>query len=131
MFTADYKSLKLSFNEFHEVSGKEEMPQYGQTAASFVLSTWSAAPQFVHFAATIDKEAENRDLLELHRGSECSKDTSKIGIAYGVVNHADSYLPEKILMCVVFTLPSFTTETENIPVFWNALCVPWDGLRSN
>ena len=30
MFTADYKSLILSFNEFHEVSGKEEMPQYGE-----------------------------------------------------------------------------------------------------
>ena len=30
MFTADYKSLILSFNEFHDVSGKEEMPQYGE-----------------------------------------------------------------------------------------------------
>ena len=29
MFKADYKNLRLSFNEFHDVSDKD-MPQYGE-----------------------------------------------------------------------------------------------------
>ena len=91
MFNADHKSLILSFNEFHEVSGKEEMPQYGEFCllelknGDYTAGEWNPADyrrkkstsgEFVRGTAdTVSSdEVERWHSLERYDLSECLED---------------------------------------------------------
>ncbi len=88
MFTADYKNLILSFNEFHDVKDKD-MPQYGEfclmelKSGDYTAGSWqpsgketSAKGQFIRGTADVIESSEvaRWHSLERYDLSECLED---------------------------------------------------------